>query len=225
MSFNFSPKVVTDGLVLYLDAANNKSFISGSTSWNDLTKNQNIGTLINGPTFNSGSIVFDGVDDYISIPPFNFGTADFTISYWLYKNSRNYRYVQDLGGSNTGNISLGPGNGGQISENAGINVYGGSKVLSVGTELGATWYPINEFFELTISRSGSVSKLYLNGLLIYTDTATGNYGGVSNSKISDYGGGSYPFDGKIANVKFYNKLLTQQEVLQNYNALKGRFGL
>ena len=62
------PNVVYNGLVLYLDAANNKSYVSGSTSWNDLTSNQNVGTLTNGPTFNTGSggsIVFDGVDDYV----------------------------------------------------------------------------------------------------------------------------------------------------------------
>jgi len=69
MSFNFSPKIVTDGLVLYLDAANTKSFISGSTTWNDISKNKNDGTLINGPTFNPnnmGSIVFDGLNDYVN---------------------------------------------------------------------------------------------------------------------------------------------------------------
>ena len=72
------PNVVYNGLVLYLDAANNKSYVSGSTSWNDLTGNKNVGTLTNGPTFNTGSggsIVFDGVDDYVNLgTSINFST-------------------------------------------------------------------------------------------------------------------------------------------------------
>ena len=69
MAFNYSPKIVTNGLVLCLDAGNVKSYVSGSTTWTDLSPTQKNGILTNGPTFNSsngGSIVFDGVDDYIN---------------------------------------------------------------------------------------------------------------------------------------------------------------
>ncbi len=68
MAFNYSPRVVTDGLVLYLDAANQYSYVSGSTSWNDISRGGNNGILTNGPTYNSangGSIVFDGTNDLI----------------------------------------------------------------------------------------------------------------------------------------------------------------
>ena len=70
MAFNYSPKTVIDGLVLYMDAANSKSYVSGSTTWNDISRGGNIGTLLNGPTFNSsnsGNIVFDGTDDYVTV--------------------------------------------------------------------------------------------------------------------------------------------------------------
>ena len=70
MAFRYSPKIITDGLVLFLDAANPKSFVSGSTTWNDLTTNFNNGTLVNDPTYsltNSGNIVFDGTDDNIQL--------------------------------------------------------------------------------------------------------------------------------------------------------------
>jgi len=71
MSFNYSPKIVTDGLVLYLDAANIKSYVSGSTIWRDISRSgASNGIIVNGPIFNSlngGSISFDGVDDYIDI--------------------------------------------------------------------------------------------------------------------------------------------------------------
>ena len=70
MAFNYSPNIITDGLVLYLDAANTKSYPGSGTTWRDLSKSQLNGTLTNGPTFNSsngGSIVFDGVDDYVNL--------------------------------------------------------------------------------------------------------------------------------------------------------------
>jgi len=68
MSFAHSPQIVTNGLVLALDAGNTKSYVSGSTTWFDKSGRGNNGTLVNGPTFNTGSlgsIVFDGVNDYV----------------------------------------------------------------------------------------------------------------------------------------------------------------
>ena len=67
MPNNYGPRIVTDGLVLCLDAGNSKSYPGSGTAWNDLSRNGNNGTL-NGPTFNSadrGSIVFDGTNDYV----------------------------------------------------------------------------------------------------------------------------------------------------------------
>ena len=81
--------IVTNGLVLYLDAANYLSYTSGSTTWRDLSSSNNSGTLTNGPTFssaNGGSIVFDGVDD-ISIHPSSLYVDNFTLSAWVYKTS------------------------------------------------------------------------------------------------------------------------------------------
>ena len=69
MSLSRGPKIVTNGLVLYLDAANKKSYPGSGTTWTDLSGNNNTGTLTNGPTFdsnNGGSIVFDGTNDYVS---------------------------------------------------------------------------------------------------------------------------------------------------------------
>ena len=76
------PNIITNGLVLALDAANTKSYVSGSTVWRDLSGNNNSGSLTNGPTFNSangGSIVFDGVDDYCVNSLSNGFTAAMTI--------------------------------------------------------------------------------------------------------------------------------------------------
>ena len=127
---------------------------------------------------------------------------------------------------NVGAIILGPGNGGAVTANAGITVYGGAKILSIGMELGTNWYPINKFFNLVVVRNNPNSYLYLNGNLIFTDTPIGTFGSSYNAIIGDWGGriGDYAYNGKISNTCFYNRALTQLEITQNYNALKGRFG-
>jgi hypothetical protein len=89
MAFSYSPKIVTDGLVLYLDAANPYSYVSGSLNWNDLSRSQLSGSLVNGPTYssaNNGSIVFDGTNDYVNCGS-NAGSvsgSQFTISSFFY---------------------------------------------------------------------------------------------------------------------------------------------
>ena len=89
MSFNYSPKIVNDSsLVLYLDAANNRSYPGSGTNWNDISKGANTVTLVNGPTFNTskgGNIVFDGADDYCSTNLVKTFT-NMTIQAWFYKN-------------------------------------------------------------------------------------------------------------------------------------------
>ena len=85
------PKIVRDGLVLALDAADRNSYISGSTTWTDLSGNGNTGTLTNGPTYssaNGGSLVFDGSNDYVDIPYLLLsGSQDFTVNIWIKANS------------------------------------------------------------------------------------------------------------------------------------------
>jgi hypothetical protein len=94
MAGSVAPNMVTDGLVLYLDAANTKSYISGSTIWNDISTGGNNGSLTNGPTFNNGnggSIVFDGTNDYVNLGSTlnfsNYNSSGFTISFWVKINS------------------------------------------------------------------------------------------------------------------------------------------
>ena len=86
MSFRYSPKIVTDGLVLYLDAANPKSYVSGSTTWFDLSGNNYHGTLINGAGFSSernGCMTFDGIDDMVTT---NFNTLNNSCSFEIWAN-------------------------------------------------------------------------------------------------------------------------------------------
>src|SRR6056300_758964 len=89
MAFAHSPKIVTDGLVLALDAGNPKSYPGSGTVWRGKSGNGNNGTLTNGPTFssdNGGAIVFDGADDTVSIPhdsTIDFATNSFSLHTWV----------------------------------------------------------------------------------------------------------------------------------------------
>ena len=77
MGLSHSPRIVTDGLVLCLDAANSRSYPKTGTTWTDRSTSGNNGTLTNGPTFdtnNGGSIVFDGSNDSVV-------TSDFDLDY------------------------------------------------------------------------------------------------------------------------------------------------
>jgi hypothetical protein len=85
MGFYRGPHIVTDGLILSLDAANNKSYPRSGTTWNDLSGNGNNGTLVNGPTFssaNGGSIVFDGTNDVVSTTLVQTFVNELTVETW-----------------------------------------------------------------------------------------------------------------------------------------------
>ena len=130
MAFSYSPKIITDGLVLYLDAANPYSYVSGSTAWNDISRGGNNGTLINGPTFSIeslGSIVFDGTNDYVAATNLTGSTTNsFTLETWVNFTNANSPTFQKIfhaqsGSSPYSEVNLDNYNGG--SGNARYHFY------------------------------------------------------------------------------------------------------
>ena len=221
MAFSFSPKVVTDGLVLYLDAANTKSYPGSGTAWSDLSRSGNNGTLINGPTFNSangGSIVYDGVDDYVSFSTITNNT--YTIDFW-YKmggNDGSYGYFASSGD-----------NGLAISEGGTLNglIYGqfyywnGVGLNNLGIIPSTTnWNHICALINTSINNI----QIYGNGNQSSTTTVTSMSTSITN--IGRYITSNLNFlKGNLASYKVYNRALTASEILQNYNATKTRYGL
>lgn len=227
MSFNFSPKIITDKLSLCLDAANTKSYINPLTSWNDLSKNGYVITLINGPTFdsnNNGSIVFDGSDDYGTIPynsNFDLSSTDYTLEAWFNTNSFSFGQIiisKDTFGANF-DWCLFIQNSTQIaiySNGTATNVTATVPTMSTGQ-----WY----HFVIT-SISGTI-RIYLNSVLYQTGVMS-----TSNSSLfyttlgcAGWNNPNSFMNGKISILRIYRKGLTSNEVLQNYNAVKGRFNL
>lgn len=226
MAFSFSPKIVTDGLVLYLDAANQYSYVSGSTSWNDISRGGNNGTLVNGPTFssaNGGSIVFDGVDDFGRLPANNGlqPSAELTLEVWFKSSGSNSR-VQGL-------LYLNYGTGLRLETNGAIH----TRINSAGslqTFTTTSTYFNNLWNQVILTINSNTAILYVNSTLVnqYSivyngsspfDTSIGGVGTDSNNSANR------GFYGNLSIARVYNKVLTQTEILQNYNATKTRFGL
>jgi hypothetical protein len=216
MATLYSPKIVTNGLVLCLDAGNNKSYPSSGTTWNDLSGNNNAGTLVNGPTFNSangGSIVFDGTNDYISsILSSSLGTQ-FSISVWFKKNNNNTGNPINFQGSPSFELLVDASNQ--------TNIWDGSNHFYSFTTTVGTWY------NMTVVKNSTNFLLYVNNILSPVLNFASSYNNTNANLII----GKHPtlsanyIDGNIARVSIYNRALSESEVLQNYNANKGRFAL
>ena len=225
------PNIVTDKLVLHLDAANTQSYSGSGTAWNDISGKGDNGTLINGPTFNSdngGSIVFDGSDDKVDVngdsSSFVLGSDNFSAETWVWFDS----------------VSV----GGIISKHAAVIPHwfeyriGATGKILTQISFGMTWgisyqsttsVTTNRWYNIMLVRDGSSFKTYINGI-------DGGGSGSSSSSISNdtsypfriglRGGDDQPLDGRVAIVRLYKgKAFTDSQVIQNYNAHKGRFGI
>jgi len=221
------PNIVMDGLVLWLDAANPKSYVSGSTTWNDISRTGVNGTLTNGPTFssaNGGSIVLDGVNDSIlmsSIPTSSFSliSSSFTVNMWVYINSENAGFASS---------NQSPTNGGQYSfvrryGALGISFYNGATDI-----VGNRTLPTGSWVNVTHTHdfSNQTSSIYQQTVLVGAKSMTASPLITSASLyLGWYGFGGAYLNGSIAVTQIYNRALSTQEILQNYNALKSRFNL
>jgi hypothetical protein len=219
MGFYRGPYTVTDGLVLCLDAANSKSYPGTGTTWGDLSGNGNNGTLVNSPTYssaNGGTFNFDETNDYVlvnntAILP----TAAYTkIAVFRPESSTS----NIISGGSDGQHAFWMG-GTSTTLQAGHTGNWGTVTYSPGDMLNQWWIGAVTFNTVT----GWV--LYLNGQQVNTNASTTTFVGGNVVRIAAYTNASNLFDGDIAIAMIYNRVLSAQEILQNYNATKSRFGL
>jgi hypothetical protein len=220
MGVSYNPKIVSEGLVLCLDAGNTKSYPGSGATWTDLSKNSNTGTLTNGPTYNSsngGSIVFDGTNDYapIGTTGFPIGASAGTLCGWARTDTitGSYRWIISYGSSSTGQARI-------IGINNSTYVFGG-----YGDDITAAGVPLNTWFNVVGVYNGTTASMYLNGILVSGPTAKTWNATTSSSQIGRQVNGNEYWDGNISQVMIYNKALSTTEIQQNFNALRGRFGL
>jgi hypothetical protein len=220
--------IVTNGLVLDLDAAKRDSYPGTGTTWRDIAGGIITGSLTNGPTYSTsgaGSIVFDGVDDIVSFSSLRAygGTDPHNYTAWIkFNDGSSYKWILNNGaGSNGTSLII-------YGSKLGFFYNGGAAVVQANTTLSTgTWY------HLSVSYLGETTvKMYVNGALDATKNTLSPTAGVGtstwsatnqNPRLGAWFNGSFPFNGSIATTQIYNRALSDAEVLQNYNATKGRY--
>jgi len=220
MGIDYNSVIVTNGLLVYLDAANARSYSGSGITANDLSGTGNTATLVNGPTYNSsnlGSIVLDGTNDYINV-----NSLANILPYTAYTKTA-YFYVTSF---STANNIISGGFSGQHAFwlQASNKLYAGHNGAWT-TVTGNTTLSLNTWYFGAVTYSNSTGwKLYLNGREDGTSADTTTFTGNQEIVIGAYSTGNN-FTGRISYVQVYNRALTATEILQNYNATKRRYGL
>lgn len=224
-------KIITSNLSLYLDAAKPGSYSGSGTQMLDLSGNNLTFNIVNGPTFVPGRtsyFSFDGTNDYIGASvgtTANVFTGDFTVSAWVYRQTgAGPDWGNIIGDYYTNNVE----GEWQVMINSTANLF----VYRVGTGYIispiASGFSINQWINVVLSRIGGTLSLYANGNLVTTATNSQTFG-VSNGNLNigiDGNNVSEPLYGRISSVLIYkDRGLTGSEVIQNFNALRGRHGV
>lgn len=232
MSTLYNPSIVTDGLVLHLDASNKKSYSGSGTTWTDRSGNSNNGTLVNGPTFdsaNGGSLSFDQTNDYVNTykngSELNLSEDSFSIEIAIKQNesppTSNSQGHAGFGGFPSA-ISL------KNTSRYFADIHNPSDTRTLVHFHSDSFYSANQYswMILCATANNETVKTYTNGN--YHTSATIS-SGLQSFQSDDFtvanGYGYYRSHSNIAYVKIYSKPLTDAEVLQNFNATKSRFGL
>lgn len=214
MGTSYNPKIVTDGLVLNLDAGNKKSYLGTGTVWTDLTKNRYLGTMSN-VTFdpaNGGSMSFNGTSSFVSTNVANPGSMPIAFEFWINSSSANPIGIFDSAPSQTNVLRNAPAGS--------VEWWNSSPAVAMGLTAN-TWTHIVAVYRFATNR---YIDFYRNGQLVSTTagSTTTTYSWTT-LRFGDINAGANRYTGKIAIIRIYNKALTVPEVLQNYNATKGRF--
>ena len=212
--------IVTNGLVLNLDAGNYKSYPGSGTTWTDLSGNGNNGTLTNGPTFtpaNGGSIVFDGTNDYVDLPINTaFNTPSVTFDIWVNLQSVGSRHILML---NWQGLSL------EVNSDKTVSMYNyssGGQLAAGGS--GVEWLNWIHFSGMYDDNAQQL-RIYVNGSLSGTRSSTSST--IYSVDVHKIAGIDYSLGilGNVAIARHYNRALSATEVLQNFNSSRARFGI
>ena len=215
--------IPTNGLQLYLDAGNASSYSGSGTSWNDLSGNGRNGTLTNGPTYSSadgGSIVFDGSNDYVQCTGSLTVTAA-TFVTWIRRNGNQGQYDGILfsRGANTTGMNFQSSNQLGYHWNDAGNTYNWQSGLTIPN---LTWCMI------AVSVTSTAATAYLcqsGGTTTATNTVNHGSSNLNDIKIALDDAAARYFNGNIATAQLYNIALSAAEITQNFNALRGRYGV
>jgi hypothetical protein len=228
MACNYQSKIVTSGLVLCLDAVDRKSYPGTGATWIDRSGNKNNATLVNSLSYNpnnSGTLVFDGVDDYADFFAPSLGTTT-TVEMWA-KIGAGYTNKMFFGW----NLYDFTGVAGAIGFNTGAgDVYGISSATVTSLGLVNNWK--HYVMEMRSDVSYTNNKVYVNSTQLTlsqqagTENAANRSFNSGNGRISGWRfNTSYPMPMSCSTFRVYNRALTTDEIQQNFNAARGRYNL
>jgi len=237
MAYANGPRIVTDGLILCLDAANTKSYPGSGTAWNDLSGSSYNGTLYNSPAFssaNKGIINFDGTDDHCPLDTTTSSeirniSTPYTLMAWIRPHTQHTGAIvgaYSCSGTTMGIYFRVYSNSGNLRAQAFYTTSTGGfgareNYTTVATD---TWHQLSVV--VTGTTSAAYMKIYVNNI------PSSNYSIGAIMALNTVGwrigrancGGDY-FNGEIGRVSMYNRDFSASEIEHNYNALKGRYGL
>ena len=225
MGLIHSPRIVRDGLVLDLEAANIKSYPGSGTTWTDISGKGYDGTLINGPTFSSdnlGCVVFDGSNDRVDgvhNSELNLRN-DLTVECWFRRTGGRSDWVRVFGKGDSSNRTYGLWY--HVNQNYFLYQRYGPSSFNVLPTIPVV---LNKWYHMVGTSSGSTHTLYLNGVNVGTASNSSTFHSSTDPYKVGSHDGLYHHIGNVSNCRIYNRGLSEAEVKQNYNALKGRFGL
>ena len=237
--YNYTGGIVTSGLVLNLDAAKVDSYPGTGTTWRDLSGNNNNGTLTNGPTFSGigkqAAIVFDGVDDYVNnvgtTSTFSFiqNTGVYTISAWV--KPAVLGTAMYFAGNNSGTGGeKGFYFGKEANNNCWLALTNGSEAI-LDHRVSDFFLNTTDWVNVICVGNSTTNQFYKNGTAFdsagsITSLTTGNSSRtLALGSINNVLAYNYWWNGSIANFQIYNRALSAAEVSQNFNALRGRYGI
>ena len=224
MAFNHNPQIVHKDLIFCFDASEKNSYSGTGTTWTDMISDATT-TLTNSPTFNSaGYFDFDGSNDYMEMTSDHSITAAKTISAWINTDSNhNGSFISvDASGSNRFF---------QFKKKiAGAIMFVGFNSSNSSTTVATDQGPIaNDVWvnATAVQHSNGNAKIYINGSLVTSSSSTYTVrtGSATVFFGKNEGGSANSYNGQMATANYYNRDLSAEEVLQNFNATKGRFGV
>jgi len=225
MSINYNSNIATSGLVFCIDAANPRSYSGSGTTVYDATSTQPAVSMLNGTTYTSGISgywTFDGIDDYIGGSNLTTSLSGGTMEIWTYITAIN---------RSQGFFTLNTGSGAYINfwmpttNNMRWEVIG-STGSAYSTINATTTSVVNTWYHFVGTFNGTTTIIYVNGVSEASQTMTNQPTGSYTAPISvGRYDASYPSASRIPVARFYNRALTAAEVLQNFNALRGRYGI
>ena len=213
MGIAYNTSIVRDGLILHLDAANVKSYPGSGTTWSDLSGNGNNGTLVNGPSFDSsGFFSFDGANDTFTTNV-TCNKTYYSIDWWIRPESTlNYNQNIVFSGGWESAFVWHTGSNGQY--------WAGTDLNTRMSNVDAGSVEIDKWQYWTWTFDNGLAKMYKNSVLLRQK----NMNVSTRNSLENLSSGNT--DGFRSDIKIYsNKVLSQSEIKQNFEALRGRYGI